>query len=689
MWMPESVFAHTQTTPPVGKTDANELKQISQMWHELNQQHKTTCLDLRYAVLRTLLRQGQRQAALKYLYYTKPAIENTQDARLYVDVLLQNSRVGEAQILLKRCQPGKEYLLDNFICGCENPNLCGEVLANVCNVLESPADVSSGSTSPDSMDSACFFISSPSPAPAETGQEESRDDVCDSLSDNHLPSRDVTQCCSHFTLTVGGNSKAMLIKSLRKESVDELVTSENGVEGVLTCALPGNLVDAAESHLMKVTQIEDWYLNAKVIDDKVPEPHSESTRAEYKREQFCALSSERVYCQDSICDEASGSSSFLDLKPLRRALPYPPVNKGLRSYCYDPQNATDQPEILTSCARTETMQDLLEQIHDQTLILKAGKPNQPSFLESVRSSNLVMDFNPVRRGSRPHQPQISLGASLLPLSPVEKTKDKATSEGRNAGIKEVVCFRTTSDRVGDYKLGSWWKQALETRRASTGLLPAIEQVPAVTKVPLSENAEDFGGKCLLFTRGMWQNENITVSKQRFIVEEWGPQSSCSFITFVGVASLVLSAVQAWRLLFLICKGHDDSIFNAFLNLLISLFVVCAVFLSSTIVTVGFNLWCDAITEGGSMPGSCEDLQDTDLELGLDNSAFYDQFAIAQFGLWAAWLTWLGITFMAFLKVYYNYRQEDLLDSLIHEKEFLLGRSSRRCSDILDKKSPMI
>lgn len=29
--------------------------------------------------------------------------------------------------------------------------------------------------------------------------------------------------------------------------------------------------------------------------------------------------------------------------------------------------------------------------------------------------------------------------------------------------------------------------------------------------------------------------------------------------------------------------------------------------------------------------SCEDLQDTDLELGLDNSAFYDQFAIAQVG----------------------------------------------------------
>lgn len=69
----------------------------------------------------------------------------------------------------------------------------------------------------------------------------------------------------------------------------------------------------------------------------------------------------------------------------------------------------------------------------------------------------------------------------MPSGPAEKTKDKAASEGRSAGIGEVVCFRTTSDRVGNYKLGSWWKQALETRRASAGLLPAIRQIPAVTK----------------------------------------------------------------------------------------------------------------------------------------------------------------------------------------------------------------
>ncbi|KFQ37226.1 Transmembrane protein 179, partial [Mesitornis unicolor] len=131
-----------------------------------------------------------------------------------------------------------------------------------------------------------------------------------------------------------------------------------------------------------------------------------------------------------------------------------------------------------------------------------------------------------------------------------------------------------------------------------------------------------------------------------------------------------------------------SFFYAFLNLLISAFVVFITFIASTIVSVGFNMWCDAITEKGSMPNSCEELQDIDLELNLENSAFYDQFAIAQFGLWAAWLTWLAITALAFLKVYHNYRQEDLLDSLVHEKELLLGRAPSRGS-LLEEKSAMI
>ncbi|XP_069853549.1 transmembrane protein 179 [Dipodomys merriami] len=136
------------------------------------------------------------------------------------------------------------------------------------------------------------------------------------------------------------------------------------------------------------------------------------------------------------------------------------------------------------------------------------------------------------------------------------------------------------------------------------------------------------------------------------------------------------------------KNRARSFFYAFLSLLVSALVVVLVFIASTIVSVGFTMWCDTITEKGAVPHSCKELQDLDLELSVDNSAFYHQFAIAQFSLWASWLAWLAITILAFLKVYHNYRQEDLLDSLVHEKELLLARPSP-CASFQGGKSAVI
>lgn len=48
----------------------------------------------------------------------------------------------------------------------------------------------------------------------------------------------------------------------------------------------------------------------------------------------------------------------------------------------------------------------------------------------------------------------------------------------------------------------------------------------------------------------------------------------------------------------------SSFLYAFLNLLASAFVVFLVFIASTIVSVGFTMWCDAVTEKGSVPHRC-------------------------------------------------------------------------------------
>ncbi|XP_017516352.3 transmembrane protein 179 isoform X2 [Manis javanica] len=204
-------------------------------------------------------------------------------------------------------------------------------------------------------------------------------------------------------------------------------------------------------------------------------------------------------------------------------------------------------------------------------------------------------------------------------------------------------------------------------------------------VPLSEHGHDFRGRCLLFTEGMWLSANLTVrGRERFTVQEWGPPAACRSGLLAGLLSLLLAAVHTWRALLLLCRGREGSFLYASLSLLVGALAVFLIFIAGTVVSVGFTMWCDAVTEKGAVPHSCKELQDIDLELNVDSSAFYDQFVIAQFGLWASWLAWLAITILAFLKVYHNYRQEDLLESLTHEKELLLARPGPRATSREEK-----
>lgn len=79
--------------------------------------------------------------------------------------------------------------------------------------------------------------------------------------------------------------------------------------------------------------------------------------------------------------------------------------------------------------------------------------------------------------------------------------------------------------------------------------------------------------------------------------------------------------------------YYSSFFYAFLNLLISAFVVFITFIASTIVSVGFNMWCDAITEKGSMPN----------RLVLKNTFYSFYFFLSYRHNWAVVLQSLVIT----------------------------------------------
>ncbi|XP_005988873.1 transmembrane protein 179 [Latimeria chalumnae] len=209
-------------------------------------------------------------------------------------------------------------------------------------------------------------------------------------------------------------------------------------------------------------------------------------------------------------------------------------------------------------------------------------------------------------------------------------------------------------------------------------------------VPLALNGSDFKDHCLLFGQGYWREENTTGSLvSRFVVEDWGPPSACQFSAFVGVFTLLFSAVQAWRSFFYLYKGHDDTFFSAFLNLLLSVSVLFLTLVAGVMVSVGFNAWCDAVTNHGSLPISCEEAQTMNLHLEVDTSGFYIHFGIAQFGLWAIWTMWVLLSVFAFLKVYRNYKRKDVGQCLAREKELLLDRRLRTRMAQQEQQTPSV
>ncbi|KAG7272632.1 hypothetical protein CRUP_033141 [Coryphaenoides rupestris] len=77
-------------------------------------------------------------------------------------------------------------------------------------------------------------------------------------------------------------------------------------------------------------------------------------------------------------------------------------------------------------------------------------------------------------------------------------------------------------------------------------------------------------------------------KERFVVEQWAPESLCRFVTFVGIASLMVSAVQAWRSFYCLCKGPDPSRLHLLASLLLSSTLLCLVSLAGTACSLGLD-----------------------------------------------------------------------------------------------------
>ncbi|CAI5696609.1 unnamed protein product [Oreochromis niloticus] len=79
-------------------------------------------------IIHCLLTRKQPQEALRYLQWARPAVETTDDAKLFADVLIQSSFNSDAWALLKRGHTETEDMSKYFLQTCKGVGLCTEAL---------------------------------------------------------------------------------------------------------------------------------------------------------------------------------------------------------------------------------------------------------------------------------------------------------------------------------------------------------------------------------------------------------------------------------------------------------------------------------------------------------------------------------------------------------------------------------
>lgn len=187
-------------------------------------------------------------------------------------------------------------------------------------------------------------------------------------------------------------------------------------------------------------------------------------------------------------------------------------------------------------------------------------------------------------------------------------------------------------------------------------------------IPMSLHQDEFRGHCLLFSNGTWTDEgqlNI----------QWASQAYCNYTIFVGVALLLVSAFQIYRMSKFLYKRTDSDFLSAFIDVVSSTVLFLMTVIAALMITLGFMVWCRDMTE--RFP-SCEIAAGNafDRQDGIDTSNFHIEIAAAQFGAWASMACWVGLSVFALLKLCRYHQLENMRVSMYRERQRLINEGAR-------------
>ena len=182
---------------------------------------------------------------------------------------------------------------------------------------------------------------------------------------------------------------------------------------------------------------------------------------------------------------------------------------------------------------------------------------------------------------------------------------------------------------------------------------------------MSIHQDEFLGHCLLFSTGKWREID-----GQFVVN-WASQAYCNYTIFVGVVLFLASAIQIYRMSMYLYKGTDSSFLSAFADVVGSVALCAMCLVAALLITLGFTVWCENMTL--RFP-SCEVAAGNqfDKEDGINTSGFHFELGTAQFGAWASWTCWVGLSVFAVLKLVSQHQLRNLRVSMFRERQRLIN-----------------
>lgn len=186
-------------------------------------------------------------------------------------------------------------------------------------------------------------------------------------------------------------------------------------------------------------------------------------------------------------------------------------------------------------------------------------------------------------------------------------------------------------------------------------------------VPLSVNLDNFKGHCLLFTTGTFQDDGN-------FKPQWASPGYCDYAMFVGVILWLSSIIQTVRMSVFLFKGIDSSFLSAFLDTVVTMFLTALSLVAAIIVTCGFKIWCDGVTERFS---SCDNASaiDIDKDDNIRTTGFYIQMGTVQFSVWSSWVCWVFLTVLSMCKLCRYHEQENVIVSMAQERQRIISSSN--------------